>query len=710
MALGNLSLRGELLLLVLVLCARQEIGQAAENEDEKPPEADEEEQDQSGDCWTYGGHRQQALISESDCCRNSPCGGRGCWRPPEFTFSFCCRENACRPLVVGDIQRVIFETSKLPLTMNSTLVSRRAYRTVGEHLRQLLNRFRGTFLRRMWHEVYALDCDCAVAVAAAALLEPGGLASDLVHDTIQPAWFADEIDWVTLLINGWSPMFAILARASRDPAMSHGVTVHPAVEAMARDSFRTHKAELERTEDLVEFLRGAQRVVRPVGYKAYDNQVGFRSFVIALAQTGLWDLIWTRVEADLVVRRMGRRCSTGFGKDAPPPRTEAALTDPSKMPSTLRFCEPWEYAPAANFSSPRPNIRPPPGGSLPVAAACVLGAPRTVVETYSSIFTMVVEELRADVFAYVPFSRLLTHELEANFKNLGPVVTALLAPDVDADGMRARFYRELSDPKLDDAYKWIGGPFRSPLHGQMGTVMWSYFAQSVCRRMVYAHEKQRAGRRYEWVIFARADMLWGRSHPPVSVLDPGYVHVPYGQDNSFYNHGSENGLNDRHAAIPREFTDAYLSRWEALTGGASWNYLQRAAYKGELINAEQFNLMHLRAEGVPVRRFPPVSYLANCIESPQCLHLYRGTNLGNRKWTFSAKYFTELVEVVRTSYDPLRRAPRLQGVWAPHVYTLDPDTYQPWEVHSLDWACGLGPSGPISSRRWDLMSQCRCFS
>jgi len=284
-----------------------------------------------------------------------------------------------------------------------------------------------------------------------------------------------------------------------------------------------------------------------------------------------------------------------------------------------------------------------------------------VIETFKGIRRFVVKPLRADVFAYVPFRGVLSHELEASIGNLGPIVTAIIAPDVDLEGMRKRFHDEVASPGIAELYRYAMGPYRSPLHGEMGTVMWSYFMQSVCRRMVEAHERQRGSRRYEWIVFARADMYWTRPHPAAEVMDPRYVHVPFGQDNSFYNHGSEQGLNDRHAAMPRHLAGAYLGRWEAYTSGRSWRYLETPAMKGELINAEQFLLLHLRAEDVPVARFPPVAYLAMCVESPQCLHLYRGTNLGKRQFTYTAKYMPELIEVVRTTRDDFlerhRRSP-----------------------------------------------------
>jgi len=205
-------------------------------------------------------------------------------------------------------------------------------------------------------------------------------------------------------------------------------------------------------------------------------------------------------------------------------------------------------------------------------------------------------------------------------------------------------------------------------------------------------------------------MYWQRAHPRTKLLDPQFVHVPFGQDNSFYDGGSEYGLNDRHAAIPRHLAGLYLGRWEAYTSGRSWVYLERAAFSGEQINAEQFLLMHLRAEGVPVARFPPVAYLAMCIESPQCLHLFKGTTLGKRKFTYTAKYFSELVEVVRTVYDDEKRVRRNDWIWVKvPLYALDPEVSHPWQLHTLEFACGVGPSGPVSSRRWDLLRRCQCI-
>merc|ERR1712176_385102 len=110
---------------------------------------------------------------------------------------------------------------------------------------------------------------------------------------------------------------------------------------------------------------------------------------------GLVNLVWTRVGQDLALRRSGQRCS-------------AVVESSSAPPSRVLWsnCQAWSYSPAANFSSPQANTQQPghiaprnrsSAFSLPSVGVCVLGAPRTVVETYSGIHKFVVRPLKADV-------------------------------------------------------------------------------------------------------------------------------------------------------------------------------------------------------------------------------------------------------------------------------------------------------------------------
>mmetsp|Transcript_108150 Transcript_108150/g.305767 ORF Transcript_108150/g.305767 Transcript_108150/m.305767 type:complete len:273 (-) Transcript_108150:178-996(-) len=272
----------------------------------------------------------------------------------------------------------------------------------------------------------------------------------------------------------------------------------------------------------------------------------------------------------------------------------------------------------------------------------------------------------------------------------------------------------------------------------MGSSMWGYHMQHACRRMVEAYEEQRGGQRYTWVVFARADLYWVHEHPPLGAMDPGFVYVPYGQDNSHYFHGPLPGLNDRHAVVPRPLLGGYFGRWEALGTGAAWRYLQVVAEGGDPINTEQYLLLHLRANGVPVRRFPPVAFTVHCAEGPQCQHLYRATNIGRQQWTQTAKYFTELIEVRRTINDGLHNVNRHKEgwIWAPlkPPYPLNPGSWErprrrrsgpvrrppepfprergaePWELQGLDLVCCLSRSGPVSCRRWDFLRRCHCLA
>jgi len=170
--------------------------------------------------------------------------------------------------------------------------------------------------------------------------------------------------------------------------------------------------------------------------------------------------------------------------------------------------------------------------------------------------------MEADTFVYVPFVKSFTPDLETELELLGPAVTSIVVPDVDRRQFEERTFEEFHDPRSPMRYAQAPGPWRAPLFGQMGSSLWVYHNQHMCRRMVESYERQR-GRLYDWVIFARADMFWTQSHPPLGVLDPAFLHIPIGQDNSGYDGGAAMGINDRHAVVPRKWFSAYFSRWQA---------------------------------------------------------------------------------------------------------------------------------------------------
>jgi len=402
-----------------------------------------------------------------------------------------------------------------------------------------------------------------------------------------------------------------------------------------------------------------------------------------------------RILADAEARTKGRKC--------------VALPDPEGTGRGVwKHCSEWEYSMDADFSSPAFNASS--GLGTSDFAVCVLGAPRNVLDTFGPIRKKVVEVVKGDVFAYVPFADKLTRDLEIRLHALGPIVTAIAVPDVDSTGLIQRLYSEFAHPKLAALFIRAQGPWRAPLYNQMGSSMWGYMHQSICGKMVRSHEAAR-GEEYKWVIFARADILWDMPHPPPHVLDNRYVYVPFGQDNSFYNYGVEPGLNDRHAVIPRHHMQDYLGRWDDLGTGEAWGYLRGVAAGRHQINTEQYLLLHLRARGVRVRRFPPVAFIVHCSEGPQCQHLYKGTNLGAQLWMQTAKYHSELLEVRREVKDVLSGRHLDRWIW----HQLTPPTVahvdvgKPWEKFGLALVCCTTKSGPVSSRWWDLMKRCQCL-
>lgn len=229
--------------------------------------------------------------------------------------------------------------------------------------------------------------------------------------------------------------------------------------------------------------------------------------------------------------------------------------------------------------------------------------------------------------------------------------------------MEARFLGELADSRLARLYWSTPGPWRAPFFGQMGSSSWVYHMQHICRRMVEAYEEQRQNKRYDWVVFARADLFWTYRHPAAEILDPRFVHIPFGQDNSYYADGPLPGVNDRHAIVPRALVNKYFTRWDHLVSGQAWSYLRDVAEARFPVNTEQFLLLHLNANDVIVRRFSPVAFVIHCAEGPQCQHLYKGTNLGKQQWTQTAKYWSELIETRRTLVDDKLRLDRVSYGW-----------------------------------------------
>lgn len=669
-------------LVVLIIALHHSL---ADGSNERDDSLDED--DSSGDCWTYGDIvRLNPSFGPQMCCSPMPCGVKECWHPPEFTLAFCCRERVCRPSNVAKIQRALDRTAEaLPNENASNIAARAAPESLREFLHQRLQGLRLTMAEGMQ------ACNCAYAYAASVLLQQGGAHGAMVDEVLTTEWFTYGIDWVELVVMGWGGLFALLSLPPKRISAQGLATVLSNASSPANGNWHL---EFDHGNFLQQFLATKQKEVQEFVTHARMNMWSFSSYASSMRVWGIWQEIWSHVHTNMVSRSLGRKCvatatSTGWGK--------------------WIACHPWEYSQGADFSSPLPSAVAQPNAT---AAVCLLGAPRNVIPTYNELRTKVVMAVEGDAFVYVPFADLLSATLLAELPKIGPAVTAIVAKDVDRDGMEARIHRELQYPELSRVYAEVRGPWRAPMYFQMGSSMWGYHMQHACKKMIEAHESQRGGK-YSWVIFARADLLWIHVHPPLSLMDPDFVHVPFGQDNSYYAHGPEPGLNDRHAVIPRKFMQGYLGRWEALVCGSAWNYLRLVAHSGYPINTEQYLLLHLRANAVPIRRFPPIAFVIQCAEGPQCEHLYKGTDLRKQGWTGTAKYWTEVIEVRRTVHDNLHRVQRSEHGWIwmplqPHSQ-MWPRSAQQWELHSLAFDCCQSRSGPVSCYTWIFRRRCLCI-
>jgi hypothetical protein len=97
-----------------------------------------------------------------------------------------------------------------------------------------------------------------------------------------------------------------------------------------------------------------------------------------------------------------------------------------------------------------------------------------------------------------------------------------------------------------------------------GNTLQEFHYQSRCIEMINSHEASGGPRRpartpYERVMFTRLEFEWLASHPPLHLLDPKYLWVPTGEDNT--------GVNDRHWLASRRDAEGVFRRWDALVEG-----------------------------------------------------------------------------------------------------------------------------------------------
>lgn len=660
-------------------------GFSEEIEGNKTPGVDSKEE-----CWWADPHGSKGEWAQQ-CCRPSPCGQATCWAYPTFIYSFCCDVNACRPSFSEEVKRAL-DLAVESWPSHGDNASLLAFRTAPEAFRAIM----GLNVELMGdHQA----CDCALALAAAALIWHQEESPKLAR-RIHPRWFVYHIEWQLLLNSGWGGIFGWL---NRFPPESEG-------DSADLDDLPFEEDLQQRTRDLIEVMKAEQSKAQRIMSTLEDGQGSVSSLLSALRKSGIFRRVWKKIQSDLAWRKQGQRCVAARG--------------PEHLGRWK--CEPWTYHIDANFSSILPRYKDTEGfeglGQSKVAV-CVLGAPRTVMHTYTTIREQVVEALNADAFVYVPFPGFFAPALENEMRELGPVVTAMLVPDVSKTEFEARVVSELKNPDFFRLYGLATGPWRAPLHKQMGHSMWGYHNQHGCRRMLESFEHQRAWQ-YEWIVFARAEMFWTHKHPPLEALDPRFLHIPKGQDNNFYNHNPLYGINDRHAVVPKRWFKAYFNRYESILDGSAWSYLREIARNQWMINTEQYLLLHLQAHQVPILRFPPISFLSHCMEGPQCMHLYKGTDLGKQRWTTPFKYYTEALEVRRTTVDDTHYLVRLgsgwiwTALWPPQPWIWGNlkkkeqekpiEKQQPHELLGSDVVCGLSKHGPTSSLSWIFYQRCEC--
>ena len=116
--------------------------------------------------------------------------------------------------------------------------------------------------------------------------------------------------------------------------------------------------------------------------------------------------------------------------------------------------------------------------------------------------------------------------------------------------------------------------------------------------------------RYERVVHTRIEYFWLHPHPPLSLLDPAHVWLPFGED-----YGG--GVNDRHAVLNRRAARSYFTRWQCIMSEQCIMSLDPQLRSGVVRNAyaaqgDFFLRATLRRYNHSVRRFAGVAALRCC--------------------------------------------------------------------------------------------------
>ena len=133
-------------------------------------------------------------------------------------------------------------------------------------------------------------------------------------------------------------------------------------------------------------------------------------------------------------------------------------------------------------------------------------------------------------------------------------------------------------------------------------------------RVLTLLRREEAARRapYTRVVYSRLEFEWILPHPPLAVLlqRPDVTWLPWtGLD----------GVNDRHAFMPRAHADRYLTRWNLLRSPRLLELLDSAA--AVMMVPEVFALVALQTARVPYGFYPLPAFLSCCRAGHTAPHL-----------------------------------------------------------------------------------------
>lgn len=189
--------------------------------------------------------------------------------------------------------------------------------------------------------------------------------------------------------------------------------------------------------------------------------------------------------------------------------------------------------------------------------------------------------------------------------------------------------------------------FTPVLGNPQANVLREFFDYQQVLNLLTQHE-QTTRARYARVVFSRLEMDWAAPHPPLHLLAPQLLWLPWSNSRYAY------GLNDRHAVMAREHAEVYLGRWRLLHTHLTPEGLRMGPGRSNLIpmralayvGPEVFLKLLLVAANISFGFFSPLGFVSCCglavRRGGTCWQyaLCRKALIGNR--TAGARYPDEL--------------------------------------------------------------------